>query len=99
MRRVLVIAGVSALVLSAGLGAIQSEPVDADVNARIRDEAMKRSQTAAMFTHLVDTIGPRLAGSAEHKRAAEWARDTMAKWGLANARLEPFEFGRGWTLE
>jgi hypothetical protein len=52
-----------------------------------------------MFTHLVDTIGPRLSGSPEYRRAADWARETMATWGLSQPRLEPFEFGRGWVLE
>jgi hypothetical protein len=32
-------------------------------------------------------------------QAARWARDRLTEWGLANARLEPFEFGRGWMLE
>jgi hypothetical protein len=98
-RRASLIAGASTLLLAAGLGATQSEPIDAAMNARIREEAQKRSQTAAMFTHLVDTIGPRLTGSPEYKRAADWARDTIAKWGLSNPRLEPFEFGRGWALD
>ncbi len=75
------------------------EPVDAPANAKIRDEGLSRSQAPALFHALVDGIGPRLAGSPEYKRAAEWARDHLAKWGLSNARLEPFEFGRGWTLD
>jgi len=32
-------------------------------------------------------------------QAARWARDRFAEWGLANPRLEPYEFGRGWQLE
>lgn len=76
-----------------------SEPVDREAVARIRDEGLNRSQVGALFSTLVDGIGPRLTGSAEHKRAAEWARETMAKWGLSDVRLEPFEFGRGWTLD
>ena len=44
-------------------------------------------------------IGPRLTASPAHKRAAEWARDRLASYGLANAQLEPWKFGRGWTLE
>ena len=48
---------------------------------------------------LVDTIGPRLTASPAHKRAAEFMRDTATKYGLTNARLEPFEFGRGWELD
>ena len=56
-------------------------------------------RSGAHFTTLVDTIGPRLAGSPEYKRAADWSRETLAKWGLTGARLEAFEFGRGWQLE
>src|SRR3982750_2915024 len=75
------------------------EPVDAAANAKIRDEGLKRSQVESMFSALVDGIGPRLAGSPEYKRAAEWVRNQMTTFGLANARLEPFEFGRGWALD
>jgi len=83
-----------------GLAARQTaEPVDPAAIARIRDEALNRSQVGALFSMLTDGIGPRLTGSPEHKRAAEWARDTMTKWGLANPRLEAWEFGRGWTLD
>jgi hypothetical protein len=32
-------------------------------------------------------------------QAARWARERLAEWGLANPRLEPFRFGRGWSLE
>ena len=76
-----------------------SEPVDLEAIAKIRDEGLKRSQVQAMFTMLVDGIGPRLAGSPEYKRAAEWAQKQLAGWGLEKPRLEAFEFGRGWTLD
>lgn len=75
------------------------ERVDTAAIAKIRDEGLNRSQVGAHFTTLVDTIGPRLAGSPEYKRAADWSRETLAKWGLTGARLEPFDFGRGWQLE
>ncbi len=48
---------------------------------------------------LSDAIGARLTGSPAHRRAALWASDRLTEWGLANARLEPFQFGRGWSLE
>ena len=82
-----------------GHATVVQEPVDAAMNTKIRDEGLNRSQVYAMFNHLVDTIGPRLTASPEHKRAADWARDMAAKWGLANPRVEPFEFGRGWALD
>ena len=93
------LATVLLLALGAGLVPWQtSEPVDAAMNARIRDEGLNRSQVARQFTMLVDTIGPRLTGSPAHARGRMGAR-TLQRWGLSNARLEPFEFGRGWTLD
>jgi hypothetical protein len=75
------------------------EPVDLAMTARIREEGLQRSQALALYRTLTDELGPRLTGSPAHDRAAAWARDAFAEWGLAGPRLEPFEFGRGWTLE
>ncbi len=76
------------------------EPVDLDAVARIRAEAFDNSEVMEMVWHISDRLGPRLTGSPELKRAQEWARDTLAEYGLKNARLEPWgEFGRGWTFE
>lgn len=99
MRRL--ITGCAAFALAATMGAAQSgrEPVDAAANAKIREEGLNRSQVGAMFTTLVDTIGPRLAGSPAYKRSAEWAAERMRAFGLSNVSIEPFEFGRGWALE
>jgi hypothetical protein len=72
---------------------------DAALFARIRAEGFDRSQVAQMFDTLTIDIGPRLTASPAHKRAAEWARDRLAAFGLSNARLEPWKFGRGWTAE
>jgi hypothetical protein len=96
---------VSALTMATALvalavGATQvPEPVDQAVIDQIRDEGLNRSHADELFTHLVDTIGPRLAGSPDYNEAAEWARAQLDGWGLANARLEPFPFARGWVLE
>ena len=67
--------------------------------ARIRAEGLEHSQVAPVFDMLTVNIGPRLTASPAHKRAAEWARDRLASYGLTNAQLEPWKFGRGWTLE
>jgi hypothetical protein len=93
--------GCVALAIAATVSTAQSgrEPVDATANAKIRDEGLNRSKAGAMFTMLVDTIGPRLSGSPEYKRSAEWAAGEMRAWGLSNVAIEPFEFGRGWALE
>ncbi len=70
-----------------------------DMLARIRAEGQQRSSALALYRTLTDDIGARLTGSPAHVQAARWARDRFAEWGLANPRLEPYEFGRGWQLE
>jgi hypothetical protein len=81
------------------VAAFQQEPVDAAANAKIRDEGLNRSKVNEPFDMFANQIGPRLTGSPAHKRAADWAKDTLTKWGLSNAHLEAWEFGRGWELE
>ena len=67
---------------------------------RIKDEAMNRSQVMKTLSYLTDVIGPRLTASPGMKRANEWTRDEMMKWGLHNAHLEAWgPFGRGWSLK
>jgi hypothetical protein len=67
---------------------------------KIRDEGMNHSQVTQTLSYLTDVIGGRLTNSPSMKRANEWTRDTMAKWGMQNAKLEPWgPFGRGWSLK
>jgi carboxypeptidase Q len=74
------------------------EPVDLEAVTRIRDEGLRHSQVMDTVQHLTDVIGPRLTGSAQAREASEWTRKQLADWGLANAHLEPFDFGRGWSF-
>ncbi|HYL06330.1 MAG TPA: hypothetical protein VE075_09840, partial [Thermoanaerobaculia bacterium] len=74
------------------------ETVDLDVVTRIRDEGFHRSQALATAAYLADRIGSRLTGTPELKEANEWTRRRLAGWGLANAHLEAWRFGRGWSF-
>jgi carboxypeptidase Q len=77
-----------------------AEKVDAQAIAQIRYAALNHSQIVETAGYLADVIGPRLTGSPNYKRAAEYARDRLSGWGLRNAHLEPWgPFGRGWSLE
>ncbi|HEX8916768.1 MAG TPA: hypothetical protein VF796_30740, partial [Humisphaera sp.] len=70
------------------------------VLARIRDEGLNRSKAPDTLDYLCNVIGPRLTGSPGLRTAAAWTRDTLAGWGLADARLETWgPFGRGWSVE
>ena len=84
--------------LCAGLAA-QSAPDPKSVLERIRREGLERSQVVEAFSQFVTTIGPRLTGSPDYKRAADWSRDKLAGYGLTGARLESWQFGRGWVLD
>ena len=85
----------TSLLLCAAL--TQAQSPDLDMLAKIRAEAMDHPQVAPVFDMFTVTIGPRLTASPAHKRAAEYARDRLAAYGLSNARLEPWHFGRGWV--
>jgi hypothetical protein len=81
----------------------QQPTTTADPNdpiTRIKDEGMNRSQVMNTLSYLSDVIGPRLTGSPNMKRANEWTRDQLTKWGLQNAHLEAWgPFGRSWVLK
>src|SRR5258706_2552546 len=97
MRRSLVVALV---LLVLGVTAVRTqERAGSDMVARIRTEGLQRSRALALYRTLTDEIGARLTGSPAHMQAARWARDRFTEWGLADAHLEPYEFGRGWSLE
>ncbi len=73
--------------------------LDTSALQRMHREAFDNSQADALFETLTADIGPRLTASPAHRRAAEYTRGVLAKIGLSNARMEPWHFGRGWSLE
>jgi hypothetical protein len=84
-------------VLAPGVPA--EERVDLDMVTRIRQEGFRNSKVMETASALTDGIGARLTGSPGMKKANEWTRDKLAEWGLANAHLESYPFGRGWSYE
>jgi carboxypeptidase Q len=87
------------LVLVLCVSVFTQEPVDRTVIARIRSEGLERSQILQTFDQLVTVIGPRLTNSPAHRRAVDWTVERLKALGLSNVHTEPWEFGRGWTLE
>jgi carboxypeptidase Q len=76
------------------------EKVDLEMVTKIRYEGFRNSQIREIAEGLLEAIGPRLTGSPNMKRANEWTRDQLAKFGLVNAHLEAWgPFGRGWSNE
>lgn len=90
----------SLLALCLSISAFPEEVLDSALIAKIREEGIKHSQAMATLHQLTDVAGARLTGSLEYKAAADWAVQRMTSWGLANAALEPWEFGHpGWSNE
>ncbi len=74
------------------------EKVDLETITRIRYEGFRNSKVMELASGLMDSIGERLTGSPNMKRANEWTRDQLTAMGLSNAHLEPWgPFGRGWA--
>jgi carboxypeptidase Q len=74
------------------------EKVDLETMARIRYEGFHNSKVMDFAQGLMDSIGERLTGSPNMKRANEWTRDQFTAMGLSNAHLEAWgPFGRGWA--
>ena len=76
----------------------KQEKVDLETISRIRNEGFHNSKVMDFASGLMDSIGERLTGSPNMKRANEWTRDQLTAMGLSNAHLEPWgPFGRGWA--
>jgi len=74
------------------------EKVDLEAISRIRYEGFHNSKVMELASGLMDSIGERLTGSPNMKRANEWTRDQLTAMGLSNSHLEPWgPFGRGWA--
>ncbi len=87
-----------AVILSFVPAAWPQEKVDLETISRIRYEGFHNSKVMDFASGLMDSIGERLTGSPNMKRANEWTRDEFTAMGLSNAHLEPWgPFGRGWA--
>lgn len=76
----------------------RQEKVDLETITRIRNEGFHNSQVMELASGLMDSIGERLTGSPNMKRANEWTRDKLTEMGLSNSHLEAWgPFGRGWA--
>lgn len=81
-------------------GLAQSENIDPAVMQKIRKEGLENSKVMEIAFNLTDKSGNRLTASPGFNRAANYAKETLAGWGLSNASVQPWgEFGKGWELE
>lgn len=99
MRKITRLSVLLAMALPLALCA-QNENVDLGMMQKIREEGLQHSKVMDIAFHLTDASGNRLTNSAGFMRAANYAKETLANWGLSNASIDPWgEFGKGWDLE
>lgn len=104
MRKILWAAAVAGAAAALPLGAA-SEKIDYESINKIKaiGLSLQNSQVMEISSWLTDVHGPRLTGSPNTQKAAEWAAAKMKEWGLQNVALEPWTnrngFDRGWTNE
>ncbi len=101
MRRLPLVAALFVLgVSTAPRAQAPQETINRDVYFKIRSEAAERSQILQTLHMLTDVYGPRLTGSPNLKAASDWVVKRTTEWGLKNAHLEPWDFGKpGWANE
>src|SRR5579862_7699880 len=88
------------LFIGIGIATAQDEKLDLDMLQKIRNEGLNNSQVMEIIFNLTDASGPRLEGSPGFFRAANWAKNKLASWGLENAKLEPWgDWGKSWELQ
>jgi carboxypeptidase Q len=91
---------IAVLSLAAALNCSAQEKVDLETISKIRYEGFHNSKIMEIASGLMDQIGGRLTGSPNMKKANDWTRDELAKFGLVNSHLESWgPFGRGWANE
>ncbi len=77
-----------------------SEEIDTAAVRKIWNEGTDRSQVMDIIGYLTEVCGPRLTGSPQYTKAANWAINKMNEWGMSNTHLEGWgPFGKSWTLE
>lgn len=83
------------LIVGGSAAHAQSFPTDDPIIKRIWSLGMDSSQTPHLAEVLFDSVGPRLTGTPDLKRANDWLVSTYKSWGI-NARNEQYGTWRSW---
>ena len=78
-------------------GLFQADAAPKTETARLLEEIAAHSHAFADLEEMCDTIGPRLTGSDNLRRAQGWAMDKLKACGAENVHEEPYTFGPSWT--
>ncbi|HYM35152.1 MAG TPA: M20/M25/M40 family metallo-hydrolase, partial [Steroidobacteraceae bacterium] len=80
-------------------GFAMAADVDHATINRIIDEGFNHSELPQTASYLMDRIGGRMTNSPQMRQAEKWTQEQFRGYGLVNVHAEPFDFGRGWSIE
>lgn len=99
MRRLSFAVVAALLVADAFALKLPGEPVDTSVIRKIWNEGTENSQAMDLLQYLTEVCGPRLTGSPQYAKAANWTIQKMKEWGMSNVHLDGWgPFGKSWSL-
>ncbi len=78
-------------------GLFQADRLPTTDATRLLEEIAAHSQAYANLAFMCDTIGPRLTGSENLRRAQAWTMDTLKGYGAEKVHEEAYDFGPSWT--
>lgn len=73
-----------------------NEQTDAEVIARIKEQAYQHSEAWPVLLMLADVYGPRLAGTPSYREMVDETAAVLRSWGLDNVSIESIGTIRGW---
>jgi len=71
--------------------ALAEDKADLAAIYKIKDEGLNRSQVMEILSYMTDAYGPRLSGSPDKQKAADWVQQKLNEWGLENVHTEKYE--------
>ncbi|MGP8252260.1 MAG: M20/M25/M40 family metallo-hydrolase [Terracidiphilus sp.] len=92
----------SAFAQTAATAATSAPALDAATNqalVKLGGQLMVAGKAYEYDRVLADEIGPRLTGSANYVKAADWATSEFTRLGLSNVHQEPWEIAATWEPE
>ncbi len=90
MKKILALSGILSLLLVNELNA-QVKPAWPSIFAKINKEVLDNSNAYTSLKIASETIGHRLTGSENGKKAEQYAFDLLKSYGFTNVKFQPFE--------
>ena len=90
MKKITAILGLGSLLIATEINA-QAKPAWLSIFAKINKEVVDNSNAYTSLKIASETIGHRLTGSENGKKAEQFAFDLLTSYGFTNVRFQPFE--------